>query len=190
MTDDESWRITCFATNTATSGRWRLADLEVRHRHRARAEDRIRNLKDTGLPNLPFHGFTQNQIWLEIIALAADLLTWTQTLGFGDHQARRWDPRSCDSASWPWPDASSEPAADNTYDYPAAGPGTTSSTPAGRHSNTPEQPTHTDDRDTETGGPSAGNTPCPPRRHTTDRRSPLYQAATRKIEARVSPRRL
>jgi hypothetical protein len=33
---------------------------------------------DTGLRNLPFHGFTQSQIRLEIIALAADLLASTQ----------------------------------------------------------------------------------------------------------------
>jgi hypothetical protein len=92
ITDHEGWRITCFATNTRGPG-WRLADLEVRHRQRARAEDRIRNLKDTGLRNLPFHGFAQNQIWVEIIALAADLLVWTQTLAWHDQTARRWEPK-------------------------------------------------------------------------------------------------
>ncbi len=90
LTDDNGWRITCFATNTVG---WRLADLEVRHRQRARAEDRIRNLKDTGLRNLPLHGFAANQIWLEIIALAADLLVWTQTLAWHDQPARRWEPK-------------------------------------------------------------------------------------------------
>ncbi|WP_199521096.1 IS1380 family transposase, partial [Jiangella anatolica] len=91
LTDHQGWRITCFATNT-TGGR--LAELEVRHRLRARAEDRIRALKDTGMRNLPFHGYTQNQIWLEIVALAADLLTWTQTLAFDEHEpARRWEPK-------------------------------------------------------------------------------------------------
>jgi Transposase DDE domain group 1 len=90
LTDENGWRITCFATNTKG---WRLADLELRHRQRARAEDRIRNLKDTGLRNLPFHGFAQNQIWLEIVALAADLLVWTQTLAWTDQPARRWEPK-------------------------------------------------------------------------------------------------
>lgn len=90
LTDDNGWRITCFATNTVG---WRLADLEVRHRQRARAEDRIRNLKDTGLRNLPLHGFAQNQIWLEVIALASDLLVWTQTLAWHDQPARRWEPK-------------------------------------------------------------------------------------------------
>ncbi|TCC24489.1 IS1380 family transposase [Kribbella sindirgiensis] len=98
LTDHNGWRITCFATNTGIdpTGRhgWPIQDLEVRHRQRARAEDRIRNLKDTGLRNLPFHGYTHNQIWLEIAALAADLLTWTQTLAFDHHEpARRWEPK-------------------------------------------------------------------------------------------------
>jgi hypothetical protein len=92
LTDHEGWRITCFATNTRGPG-WTLAALEVRHRQRARAEDRIRGLKDTGLRNLPFHGFAQNQIWLEIISLAADLLVWTQTLAWHDQPARRWEPK-------------------------------------------------------------------------------------------------
>jgi hypothetical protein len=90
LTDHDGWRITCFATNTTG---WRLADLEVRHRQRARAEDRIRALKDTGLRNLPLHGFAQNQIWLEIITLAADLLAWTQTLAWHGRPARRWEPK-------------------------------------------------------------------------------------------------
>ena len=92
LTDEDGWRITCFATNTKGPG-WTLPILEVRHRQRARAEDRIRGLKDTGLRNLPFHGFDQNQIWLEIVALAADLLTWTQTLAWHDQPARRWEPK-------------------------------------------------------------------------------------------------
>lgn len=92
LTDDDGWRITCFATNTRGPG-WTLAALEVRHRQRARAEDRIRNLKDTGLRNLPFHGFDQNRIWLEIIALAADLIVWTQTMAWHHHDARRWEPK-------------------------------------------------------------------------------------------------
>jgi hypothetical protein len=93
LTDHNGWRITCFATNTRASG-WTLATLEVRHRQRARAEDRIRCLKDTGLRNLPFHSYHANRIWLEIVALASDLIAWTQTLAFDQHQpARRWEPK-------------------------------------------------------------------------------------------------
>jgi Transposase DDE domain group 1 len=44
--------------------------------------------------NLPFHNFAQNQVWLEVVALAADLLAWTQTLAFGEAEpARRWEPK-------------------------------------------------------------------------------------------------
>jgi hypothetical protein len=90
LTDIDGHRITAFATNTA---RGQLADLELRHRRRARCEDRIRNAKDTGLTNLPLHDFTQNQIWCAIVALACELLAWMQTLSLAEHEARRWEPK-------------------------------------------------------------------------------------------------
>lgn len=89
ITDYEGWRITVFATNTAG----RLVDLDLRHRLRARAEDRIRGLKDTGLTNLPLQAFAKNQIWLELVQLAAELLTWTQLLAYRHHPARTWEPK-------------------------------------------------------------------------------------------------
>jgi hypothetical protein len=67
LTDADGWRITLFASNVRGG---RITDLEVQHRLRARAEDRIRCLKDTGLRNLPLHDFAANQIWLELVALA------------------------------------------------------------------------------------------------------------------------
>ena len=92
QTDPQGWRITVFATNTRGPGPGcQLADLELRHRRRARAEDRIRTLKDSGLRNLPLHDFAQNQIWVETVLLASDLLTWTATLGLVEH--RRAEPR-------------------------------------------------------------------------------------------------
>jgi hypothetical protein len=90
LTDAVGHRITALATNTA---RGQLADLELRHRRRARCEDRIRNAKDTGLINLPLHEFTQNQIWCAIVALAVELLAWMQMLALTDHEARRWEPK-------------------------------------------------------------------------------------------------
>ena len=90
ITDLDGMRITAFATNTR---REQLADLELRHRRRARAEDRIRAAKDTGLANLPLHDFAQNQIWCAIVALATDLLAWMQTLALTEHPARRWEPK-------------------------------------------------------------------------------------------------
>ena len=90
ITDVDGHRITAFVTNTT---RRQLADLELRHRRRARCEDRIRCAKDTGLANLPLHDFAQNQIWCAIVALAADLTAWTQTLALTGHEARRWEPK-------------------------------------------------------------------------------------------------
>ena len=119
FTDIGGHRFTCFATSTK---RGQLADLELRHRRRARCEDRIRCAKDTGLRNLPLQGFTQNQVWCEIVALACDLLAWMQMLALTG-EARRWEPRrlrlrlfTCAgrivrggrrlqlrlAASWPW----------------------------------------------------------------------------------------
>ena len=90
LTDVDGHRVTAFATNTT---RGQLQDLELRHRRRARAEDRIRNAKDTGLTNLPLHDFAQNQIWCVIVMLAAELTAWMQLLALSDHQARRWEPK-------------------------------------------------------------------------------------------------
>jgi hypothetical protein len=119
FTDIDGHRFTCFATSTRSG---QLADLELRHRRRARCEDRIRCAKDTGLRNLPLHGYAQNQIWCEIVALACDLLAWTQMLALTG-KARRWEPKrlrlrlfTCAgrivrgsrrlklrlAASWPW----------------------------------------------------------------------------------------
>lgn len=92
--DVDGMRITAFATNTRAGGPGtQLPDLELRHRRRARCEDRIRIAKDTGLANLPLHAFAQNQIWCAIVALAADLTAWMQTLALADHDARRWEPK-------------------------------------------------------------------------------------------------
>jgi len=89
ITDIDGHRFTCFATGTR---RGQLAALELRHRRRARCEDRIRNAKDTGLRNLPLHGYAQNQIWCEIVALACELLAWMAMLALTG-QTRRWEPK-------------------------------------------------------------------------------------------------
>jgi hypothetical protein len=82
-------RFTCFATDARTG---QLADLQLRHRRPARCEDRIRAAKDTGLRNLPLHGFAQNQIWCELVAMASELTTWMQMLALDD-PARAWEPK-------------------------------------------------------------------------------------------------
>jgi hypothetical protein len=54
--------------------------LECRHRQRARIEDDIRNDKDTGMRKLPFHDYALNEVWLELVLIAHNLIVWTQTL--------------------------------------------------------------------------------------------------------------
>ena len=86
FTDADGMRVTAFITDTGhgvVAGQ--VAGLELRHRQHARVEDRIRELKATGLRNLPCHGFWANAAWLEIVLAATDLVTWTRLLGFADH---------------------------------------------------------------------------------------------------------
>ena len=88
FTDADGMRVTAFITDTepgAVPGQ--VAGLELRHRQHARVEDRIRELKATGLRNLPCHSFWANAAWLEIILAAADLVTWTRLIGFRDQPA-------------------------------------------------------------------------------------------------------
>ncbi len=83
LTDADGHRITCFATSHTSSD---LPALELRHRRRARCEDRIRNAKDTGLTNLPYHDAASNQLWIELVLLAQDLLAWMHLLALdGEH---------------------------------------------------------------------------------------------------------
>ena len=88
--DVDGYRLTAFVTNSRTG---QLADLEMRHRRRARCEDRIRTAKDTGLTNLPLQGFAQNRIWLLIVQLANEMLAWMAMLAL-DQPARRWEPKT------------------------------------------------------------------------------------------------
>jgi hypothetical protein len=54
--------------------------LEALYRGRGRAEQRIRDAKDTGLENLPSARFAINQAWLALVLIAQDLIVWMQRL--------------------------------------------------------------------------------------------------------------
>jgi hypothetical protein len=107
ITDADGPRLTCFATNTTVTP---IAALEPQHRQRARAEDGIYAARATGLRNLPLHDTAQNQIWLEIVQLALDLLAWMPMLALTG-EIRRWDPVVSVSGSSPPPPRSSRPPA-------------------------------------------------------------------------------
>jgi hypothetical protein len=57
-----------------------IAIIERRQRQRAHVEDRIRDDKDTGLAKLPFRDFALNEVWVQVVLLAHDLIVWTQAL--------------------------------------------------------------------------------------------------------------
>jgi hypothetical protein len=77
FSDHDGHRFQVFLTDQTDPD---LARLELRHRQRARVEDRIRAAKATGLANLPFDRWRRNSVWLELVLAAQDLLCWTQAL--------------------------------------------------------------------------------------------------------------
>ena len=86
FTDADGMRVTAFITDTpAGVVAGQVAGLELRHRQHARVEDRIRELKNAGLRNLPCQAFDANAAWLEIILAATDLVAWTRLIGFANH---------------------------------------------------------------------------------------------------------
>jgi hypothetical protein len=114
FTDLDGHRFTPFATD-APKGQ--LADLELRHRRRARGEDR--NGKDTGLRSLLLHSFAQNQQWCEMVALACELLAWTRLPDQGGQLGTETAPAAPASPS----PADWSAAAACASASPSAGPG-------------------------------------------------------------------
>ena len=77
FTDHDGYRFQAILTDQLDED---IALLECRHRQHAHVEDRIRDDKDTGLAKLPFKEFQLNEVWLQIVMLAHDLIIWTQAL--------------------------------------------------------------------------------------------------------------
>jgi Transposase DDE domain group 1 len=77
FTDHDGYRFQAILTDQDDQD---IAVLECRHRQHAHVEDRIRDDKDTGLSKLPFKEFALNEVWLQIVLLAHDLIVWTQAL--------------------------------------------------------------------------------------------------------------
>jgi hypothetical protein len=77
FTDHDGYRFQAILTDQADPD---IAIIECRHRQHAHVEDRIRDDKDTGLAKFPFKEFKLNEVWLEIVMLAHDLIVWTQAL--------------------------------------------------------------------------------------------------------------
>jgi hypothetical protein len=75
--DIDGHRFTCLLTTQPEDD---LALLDQRHRAHARVEQRIRDGKDTGMANLPSASFHVNEIWLQLVLCAQDLLAFFAVL--------------------------------------------------------------------------------------------------------------
>src|SRR5579859_1628225 len=90
FTDHQGYRFQVFLTDQDD---FDLATLEARHRAHARVEDRIRCGKDTGMANLPFRKFEHNQLWLELVLAAQDLIAFFQAICLSA-EAAAWEPKT------------------------------------------------------------------------------------------------
>ena len=89
FTDHDGYRFQAILTDQPDEN---IAVLECRHRQHAHVEDRIRDDKDTGLAKFPFKEFALNEVWLQIVMLAHDLLVWTQALAL-DGELTKAEPK-------------------------------------------------------------------------------------------------
>ena len=85
FTDHDGYRFQAILTDQPDPD---IAVLECRHRQHAHVEDRIRDDKDTGLSKFPFKEFALNEVWLELVMLAHDLIVWTQALALTGELAK------------------------------------------------------------------------------------------------------
>ncbi len=85
FTDHDGYRFQAILTDQPDED---IAVLECCHRQHAHVEDRIRDDKDTGLAKFPFKEFALNEVWLDIVMLAHDLIIWTQALALDGELAK------------------------------------------------------------------------------------------------------
>jgi hypothetical protein len=174
ITDPEGWRITVFTTNSKAG---RLADLEVRHRLRARAEDRICGLKDTGMTHLPLPAFDKNRIWLELADFARtcspELSCWRGPTGRPDVGAQAAGAAAAATHGRGTRDHHRPPT---DLAPQADGPGPTSS-PAGTDDSPPQlnRGPQTHDQGLRTGEYSAGGQARSPHNLKPNRRLPTHR---------------
>jgi hypothetical protein len=178
ITDVDGHRVTAFATNTKTGGpATQLPDLELRHRRRARCEDRIRVSKDTGLTNLPSRVRSESDLVRHrgpgcgdhrVDADARPERAPSQTLGTKTIAATTVHPPGDDRTHWP---AGTPPPGDQSSlgrpsqrrRQPATSPGRP------RLMSTPPVPT-------TTARPRPPGTGAHPRRHSGHRHTPMTKS--------------
>lgn len=90
LDDIDGCRFTAFLTDQTDID---LARLDTRHRAHAHVEDRIRCGKDTGMRTLPCDTFDRNALWLQLVFIAQDLMTFTQVLTLDPGELRSAEPQ-------------------------------------------------------------------------------------------------
>jgi hypothetical protein len=85
FTDVDGHRFQVVVTDCADED---IAYIEALYRGRGRVERRICDAKATGMNNLPSASFAINQTWLTLVAIAQDLLAWTQLLALDGDLAK------------------------------------------------------------------------------------------------------
>jgi hypothetical protein len=85
----EGKRHTAFITDSLGD----IAELELRHRQRARAEAVIRDTKACGMTKLPFDDIVNNDVWLQLCFCANDLLAWGRRISL-DGPMRHATPKT------------------------------------------------------------------------------------------------
>ena len=88
--DYNGWRHQVTLTNDDDAD---ITTLERFHRAHAQVENRIKQLKDTGLSRLPFSDYDANRVWFELVLLAALLLAGLRHLVADDPQLAVAEPR-------------------------------------------------------------------------------------------------
>jgi hypothetical protein len=91
--DSQGRRITAIATNSPHQNGIHAQHLDVRHRKRARMEQTISRLKNTGLNSLPYKTYKDNRVWLLIVRIASLLLNWLASTALTG-KTKRWIPKT------------------------------------------------------------------------------------------------
>ena len=138
FTDHEGHRFQLVLTDQPGDPR----DLELVHRARGDAENRVRAAKDCGMRNLPFKAFRHNEVWLELVLCALDLIAWTQALLL-DGALQTAEPKKLRYRLLHVAGQISRHARRLSLHIPPPGPGTTtSSTPPDASTGSPRSPCH------------------------------------------------
>jgi Transposase DDE domain group 1 len=77
LIDTDGWRHQCFLTDQTEED---IAELDRAHRAHAHVEQRIEDAMALGLAKLPFRSFQMNEVWMQLVLAAQDIVGYTKAL--------------------------------------------------------------------------------------------------------------